>query len=62
MVSGERYIHPLRRFATRPACLRGTVCWRSEKVSFSFSHLFTSVHQAKASSFVVVLPMWPLSR
>ena len=21
-------IHPLRRFAPRPACLRGTVCWR----------------------------------
>ena len=27
-MSGERYVHPLRRYAPRPACLRGTVCWR----------------------------------
>ena len=36
-MSGERYIHPLRRYAPRPPCLRGTVCWRSERVSFPFS-------------------------
>ena len=23
-------IHPLRRFAPRPACLRGTIGWRSD--------------------------------
>ena len=36
-MSGERYIHPLRRYAPRPPCLRGTVCLRSERVSFPFS-------------------------
>ena len=29
-------IHPLRRFAPRPACLRGTVCWRGEVSRFPF--------------------------
>ena len=28
-------IHPLRRYAPRPTCLRGTVCWRNAFVTDS---------------------------
>ena len=40
------FIHPLR-FARRP-CLRGTVCLRSERVSFPFSVFHLSVRSCTA--------------